>query len=81
MFIKEIADQYSDAERIVIIMDNLGTHKPESLYETFPTEIGKKIWDRFEFVFTHKHGSWLNMVEIEINVLMGQCLNRRNRQY
>lgn len=77
VFIKEIADEYPDAERITLIMDNLETHKPGSFYETFPPEIAKKIWDRFEFVFTPKHGSWLNMAEIELNVLMGQCLNRR----
>ncbi len=77
VFIKEILDQYPDAERIILIMDNLETHKPGSLYETFPPEIAKEIWDRFEFIFTPKHGSWLNMAEIELNVLMGQCLNRR----
>lgn len=77
VFIKEIADQYPDAEKIILVMDNLGTHKPGSLYDTFPPELAKAIWDRFEFVFTPKHGSWLNMAEIELNVLMGQCLNRR----
>jgi len=58
-------------------MDNLNTHKPSALYETFPPEEAKRIWDRFEFIYTPKHGSWLNMAEIELNVLMGQCLNRR----
>jgi hypothetical protein len=58
-------------------MDNLATHKPSALYETFKPEEAKRIWDRFEFVYTPKHGSWLNMAEIELNVLMGQCLNRR----
>ncbi len=58
-------------------MDDLGTHKPGALYETFKPDEAKKLWDRFEFVYTPKHGSWLNMAEIELNVLMGQCLNRR----
>lgn len=76
-FIKEISDLYPLAEKIIMVMDNYGTHKPAALYETFPPEEAKRIWDRFEFVYTPKHGSWLNMAEIELNVLMGQCLNRR----
>ncbi len=75
--IKEISGHYPLAEKIVLVMDNLGTHKPAALYETFSPEEAKKIWDRFEFVYTPKHGSWLNMAEIELNVLIGQCLNRR----
>ena len=58
-------------------MDNLGTHKAGSLYETFSPEEAKRIMDRFEFIYTPKHGSWLNMAEIELNVMIGQCLNRR----
>ncbi len=58
-------------------MDNLNTHVPGSLYETFQPDKAKTILDRFEFVYTPKHGSWLNMAEIELNVLTGQCLNRR----
>ncbi len=78
VFIKEIADKlYKDAKKITLVMDNLNTHKPSSLYETFEAKEAKRIWDRFEFVFTPKHGSWLNMAEIELNVLNGQCLNRR----
>ena len=65
------------AKKITLVMDNLNTHKAGSLYETFSPEEAKQIWDRFEFVFTPKHGSWLNMAEIELNVLNGQCLNRR----
>jgi hypothetical protein len=76
-FVEEIANQYPDAEKITLVMDNYDTHKPGSLYETFPAQQAKAIWDRFEFVFTPKHGSWLNMAEIELNVLMGQCLSRR----
>ena len=58
-------------------MDNLNTHTPGSLYEIFPPDKAKALWDRFEFVYTPKHGSWLNMAEIKLNVLTGQCLNRR----
>lgn len=58
-------------------MDNLATHKPSALYEAYEPQEAKRIWDRFEFVYTPKHGSWLNMAEIELNVLTGQCLNRR----
>ena len=58
-------------------MDNLNTHKPGSLYEVFTPEKAKALCDRFEFVHTPKHGSWLNMAEIELNVLARQCLNRR----
>jgi transposase len=76
--IKEIADEhYPQAEKIRLVMDNLGTHKPAALYEAFVPEEAKRIWDKFEFVYTPKHGSWLNMAEIELHVLMGQCLNRR----
>lgn len=77
LFIKKIASRYEDAERITLVMDNLNTHNSGSLYETFMPEEAKALWDRFEFVFTPKHGSWLNMAEIELNVLIGQCLNRR----
>jgi hypothetical protein len=76
-FIEAIAEQYEKAEKITLVMDNLNTHVPGSLYETFQPDKAKAIWDRFEFVYTPKHGSWLNMAEIELNVLTGQCLNRR----
>ena len=77
-FIRKIADEwYSDAEKITLVMDNLATHKASALYEAFPPKEAKRIWDRFEFVYTPKHGSWLNMAEIELNVLMGPCLKRR----
>jgi transposase len=76
-FIKDIADSYPNAKKITLVMDNLNTHKPSSLYETFSPRKAKLLWDRFEFVYTPKHGSWLNMAEIELNVLNGQCLNRR----
>lgn len=76
-FLEEIAVQYKDAEKITLVMDNLNTHEPGSFYEAFLPEKAKTLWDRFEFVYTPKHGSWLNMAEIELNVLTGQCLNRR----
>lgn len=76
-FIGRLEKQYPGAEKITLVMDNLSTHKAGSLYETFAPEEAKRIRDRFEFVYTSKHGSWLNMAEIELNVLIGQCLNRR----
>ena len=77
MLIKQIAGYYKNADKITLVMDNLSTHKPSALYEAFAPQEAKWIWDRFEFIYTPKHGSWLNMAEIELNVLMGQCLNRR----
>jgi len=77
-FIKEIADEhYPDAELITLVMDNLGTHTPGALYERYEPIESKRILDRFEFVFTPKHGSWLDMAEIELNVLNNQCLSQR----
>jgi hypothetical protein len=76
-FLEEIALQRENADKIFLIMDNLNTHIPGSLYETFPPAKAKALWDRFEFVYTPKHGSWLNIAEIELNVLTGQCLKRR----
>ena len=76
-FIEEIAAQYQQAEKITLVMDNLNTHNAGSFYEKFPPKKAKALWDRFEFVHTPKHGSWLNIAEIELNVLWGQCLNRR----
>lgn len=76
--VKRIADEwYKGAPKILLVMDNLATHKPGALYEVYEPKEAKRICDRFEFVYTPKHGSWLNMAEIELNVLMGQCLNRR----
>jgi len=76
-FIEAIAEAYHDAVKITVIMDNYNTHKPGSLYEVFPPEKAKALWDRFEFVYTPKHGSWLNVAEIELNVLSRQCLKKR----
>ena len=77
-FIKEIADEhYPEADLITLVMDNLGTHTSGAFYERFEPAEAKRILDRFEFVFTPKHGSWLNMAEIELKVLNNQCLGRR----
>lgn len=75
---KELVDiHFPDAEKIVVVMDNLSTHTPAALYATFAPEEAKRIWDRLELHYTPKHGSWLNMAEIELSVLSRQCLNRR----
>ncbi len=76
-FLQDIAGRYQDAQKITLVMDNLNTHSPGALYETFPPEQAKALWDRFEFVYTPKHGSWLNVAEIELNVMISQCLDRR----
>jgi hypothetical protein len=77
-FVREIADiHYPGAELITLVMDNLPTHTPGALYERYQPAEAKSILDRFEFVYTPKHGSWLNMAEIELNVLNNQCLRRR----
>ncbi|MFL5283950.1 MAG: IS630 family transposase [Rhodopila sp.] len=74
----DLADiRYPDAEQIRVVLDNLSTHTPGALYETFPAPEAHRILQRLEFHYTPKHASWLNMVEIEIGVLRGQCLNRR----
>lgn len=72
---RELVDEmYPGAERVVLVMDNLNTHTPASLYETFPPDEAKRIADRLEIHYTPKHGSWLNMAEIELGVLTRQCL-------
>jgi hypothetical protein len=70
-------DVYPDAERVVLVMDNLNTHKLASLYEAFPPEQARRIAERIEVHHTPKHGSWLNVAEIELSVLARQCLDRR----
>lgn len=72
-----VDDHYPDAELIRVVLDNLSTHTPMSLYETFPPDEARRILRRIEFHYTPKHASWLNMVEIEIGVMVGQCLDRR----
>lgn len=75
---RELADVwYPNAETIVLVLDNLNTHNPASFYEAFPPEEAHRLTHRFEFHYTPKHGSWLNMAEIELSVLARQCLNRR----
>ncbi|WP_319508130.1 IS630 family transposase [uncultured Methanolobus sp.] len=76
-FIEKISKKYDSAKLITLIMDNYNTHTPGSFYEAFHPEKAKRLLDRFELIFTPKHGSWLNMAEIELNVLNKQCLNRR----
>jgi hypothetical protein len=76
-FLEAIAGHYWAAKKITLVMDNLNTHTPGSLYETFAPAQARTLLDRFEFVYTPRHGSWLNMAEIELNVLINQCLNRR----
>ena len=76
-FMKRIADEmHPMAKKIRLVMDNFKTHDASAFYETFVPEEAKRLWDKFEFIFTPKHGSWLNMAEIELHVLNGQCLNR-----
>jgi hypothetical protein len=70
-------DIYPDADRIVLVMDNLNTHKLASLYEAFPPEQARRIAERIEVHHTPKHGSWLTVAEIELSVLARQCLDRR----
>lgn len=75
---KELTDEfYPNAEKIIVILDNLNTHTYASLYETFAPEEARRIARKIEFHFTPKHGSWLNIAEIEFSVLNGQCLDRR----
>jgi hypothetical protein len=68
---------HPEAEKLVLVLDNLNTHKPASLYEAFPAEQARRIAERLEIHYTPKHGSWLNVAEIELSVLTRQCLNRR----
>jgi hypothetical protein len=68
---------FPEAERIRVVLDNLSTHTASALYQTFPAAEARRVLRRLEFHYTPKHASWLNMVEIEIGVLRGQCLNRR----
>ena len=78
-YIREIVDneQYKNAEKIIFVMDNLNTHHKSSLYETFEPSEAKRIADRFDIHYTPKHGSWLNMAEIELSHLSRQCLDQR----
>jgi hypothetical protein len=76
--LRDLSDvHYPHAEAIVLVMDNLNTHKLASLYEVFEPSEARRLAERFEIHHTPKHGSWLNMAEIEIGVMSRQCLNRR----
>lgn len=76
--IKYLSDEmYPEAEKIILVMDNLNTHKPASLYKAFPPAEARRIIKRLEIHYTPKHGSWLDMAEIELNVMTRQCLSRR----
>jgi len=70
-------EQYPEAEKVVIVMDNLNTHTTSSLYETFPPEVAFRLAQRLEIHYTPKHGSWLNIAEIELSALAVQCLGKR----
>ncbi len=72
-----VEDDYANAKRITLVMDNLNTHTGASLYKAFPAELARALLNKLEFVFTPKHGSWLNMAECEFSVLSRQCLARR----
>ena len=77
-FIKEmLEDRYADAEKVVLVMDNLNTHNVASLYTAFPPEEARRLAERLEIHYTPKHGSWLNIAEIELSVLKRQCLAGR----
>ena len=77
-FVRELVDEhYPGAARVVLVLDNLNTHRPASLYEAFQPAEAKRIWDRLELHYTPLHGSWLNVAECEFSVLSRQCTNRR----
>jgi transposase len=80
--IKEMLDmRYPEAERVVLVMDNLNTHTPAALYEAYSPEEARRLLERLEIHYTPKHGSWLNIAEIELSVLGRQCLDRRVPDY
>jgi hypothetical protein len=75
-FMKKVAESYPTADKICMVMDNFKTHHASAFYENFKPEEARTLCKQFEFVYTPKHGSWLNMAEIELHVLNHQCLNR-----
>ena len=76
--LKELSDtHFPQVSKIVLVQDNLSTHKPASLYEAFPAKEARRLVERFEWHYTPKHGSWLDMAESELGVLASQCLDRR----
>ena len=77
-FIKDMLDmRYPDAQKVILVMDNLNTHSISSLYQAFPAKQAHRLANRLEIHYTPKHGSWLNAAEIELSVYKRQCLNRR----
>jgi hypothetical protein len=75
---RKVSDEfYPDAEKIVVVLDNLNTHTPAAFYQVFEPGEARRLVERFEFHYTPKHGSWLNMAEIELSALVRQCLTRR----
>ena len=76
--LKELSDtHFPEAKKIVLVQDNLNTHKPASLYEAFPAPEARRLVERFEWHYTPKHGSWLNLAESELSVVSTQCLDER----
>ena len=76
--LKDLSDTcFPDAQKIILVQDNLSTHRPASLYEAFPAAEARRLVERFEWHYTPKHGSWLDMAESELGVLSSQCLDRR----
>ena len=76
--LRDLSDKhFPNAAKIALVQDNLSTHKPASLYEAFPAPEARRLVERFEWHYTPKHGSWLDMAEAELGVLSGQCLDRR----
>jgi len=76
--LKDLSDKhFPNASQIVLVQDNLNTHKPASLYEAFPAAEARRLVERFEWHYTPKHGSWLDMAESELGVVSSQCLDRR----
>jgi DDE superfamily endonuclease len=76
--LEDLSDRhFPNAKKIVLVQDNLNTHKPASLYEAFPPDKARRLVERFEWHYTPKHGSWLDMAESELAVLAAQCLDRR----
>ena len=72
-----LEEDYPDAEKVILVCDNLNTHKIASLYEAFPAEVARRLAARLEIHYTPKHGSWLNIAEIELSAMTKQCLDRR----
>lgn len=75
-FLAALARRYPCPERLVLVLDNLNTHRVESLLATFGQEKGRPLWERFEVHYTPKHGSWLNQAEIALNIYARQCLGK-----